>query len=416
MTMAGKRTRVRRDDWSVIATEDAGGEPALRWACSLNGDSVLLRAGVHPMEAAEDQILEAQLGAPAPAPAAADVGRVPTATERIAAMLLSARSTASARVRLEKFMADGSLAFCADYSPDEWERGDLPMVRAKFGAGRFAFTLFDGNRRTMIGSSTIEILPLGDPDLAGAAGGMERAVEQIMQRIDRIEAARALPSPVVAADPKAQFAEMLELAAQFKAIFAPPPAAAPPPPPDPVAQLTQLVTLNRGVQDLAREITPAPVPEDPLLALGPEVLKVIGQAIAAQKPAPAPALPHVALPPSMARPAAPPAAGPQSNGHAPPTDDDAMADKALRQGLTVLNGLAAMPGEWIEQGAHLVYEQVDDETIDLLREPGWFDFLVSVSAQCAPHRAWYEKVRELVLQWRAEDARGDVPGSVAANG
>ena len=81
-------------------------------------------------------------------------------------------------------------------------------------------------------------------------------------------------------------------------------------------------------------------------------------------------------------------------------------DDPVKQGLSVLNGMAKMQMN-VEQGAHLVYESVDDETLALLREETWFEFLVSKDPECARYKQWYAELRAQVLEWMTQDAAAE---------
>jgi hypothetical protein len=177
-----------------------------------------------------------------------------------------------------------------------------------------------------------------------------------------------------------------------------------------IGMLTGMVQATKGLQEI---VNPAPMPDDPLMALAPKALDVIGgflanqtaQRTAQQGPqSPRPALPAPQPGARLAQPNPSPQ-GPAIAPQAPQMDaqmtDEQRAAAEIKAAIEKVNMLASM-GVSSDTAANLVYEQAPDDVFELLHLPDWFDQLVKVVPSIEPHRAWYLEVGAKVLEIEKE--------------
>jgi hypothetical protein len=307
--------------------------------------------------------------------------------DRIAAMFERSKGLDRAKVRVESMEKDGSIAFCADYPPDQFEDGDLQMIREQFGPGKYTLTLYAVNPETK-------------------RYGRYRRVQVVVKpasELFRVNAAPVVPETKSMQD---QLREMLSLAVMMREAFGMNQAPAPAPAPVPLAsQLSELITVMKGAREIAAEVNPPPESEDPLMRLASQAIPMISQALqdraTASQPAVSYPLQPVQLPPTLAAPE-PPRVTSQATPHG---DDMEPADiKELRNAINSINLFARVDAD-AEGTAQLIYEKIPDDARPILESANWFAQICQIAPACAPFQPWYQKVRDHLLKfWREDDA------------
>jgi hypothetical protein len=289
------------------------------------------------------------------------------------------------------------LEFCADYSPSEFEAGDLEALRDAWGPGSYELRVIGPRGIAMRESVTLarrEAGPAQHPTSSPQLDALAQVLGQLAQGQARIvEALSTRP------DPGAQLRETLTLmAAMREAMGLDRPQA---PAADPTAMLGSIVGAVRQLREVSAELSP-PQPAadaDNPMALVPPILSLVQTAIERQGPpqpqAPAP-MPQLTMPESLQPQAAPPAA----------TDEDepmqAIMLRAMLARITSMAQRNAAP----EGAAGLVLEYAPDELIATLEAPDWWETLQAVAPMLAPHRAWVELVRQKVLEGLDDEPEG----------
>jgi hypothetical protein len=354
-------------------------------------------------------------------------------TDRLARVLGSLDEDARASVRVYRLdPKTRAMAWCRNYTVQEFEeRGDLEGIRQLWGPGEYVIRIYatqPGTNRYVV-RNAVQLTIAPDPTAATAPVAQQNseiaAVLQSMQQSNQAmfeQLARALGERP---DPMAQMKSTIELFALMKAASGDAPKS----------QLGEIVGAIRELRSVAEEINPKPEPADDtggLLPMAGQLMSMIANAQQAQQQqaqqvAQFPALPPVAMPPSLRQrasaPAAPPMVplpviDPQSPvpttapapllDHPTPAPELTPEDAAMFAELNALFTAAlamASDGKPAEEGAELLYEKLPDPILDVVFSDQWYEALVQVAPQCAQHEAWIREVRAIMLEFAEEDAK-----------
>lgn len=290
------------------------------------------------------------------------------------------------------------LEFCADYSPSEFEAGDLEALRDAWGPGSYELRVIGPRGIAMRESVTLarrEAGPAQHPASSPQLDALAQVLAQLAQGQARIvEALSTRP------DPGAQLRETLTLmAAMREAMGLDRPQA---PAADPTAMLGSIVGAVRQLREVSAELSPPAAPDtDNPMALVPPILSLVQTAIERQGPAqpqpqaPAP-MPQLTMPESLQPQAAPPAA----------TDEDEPMQAILLRTMLARITSMAQRSHAPETAAELVLEYAPDELIAALEAPDWWETLQAVAPMLVAHRAWVELVRQKVLEGLEDGPEG----------
>lgn len=331
-----------------------------------------------------------------------------TAADRVAQLLGSVEGDERAKVTIRKVIAPGKLGYCADLAPDEYERGGVALIRSRWGPGEYRVGLY-GTTRGKAGKAgfglrafeTINIVP--DQVAAAPAAGVSDATTRILEAI--LQGQQQLQQAIVArpsfdiGEAIAKWSPALVLLKDLGIIGGRAPA-----PTDPVQQLQQLLELRKGMKDLEGDGGGG----DENTALATKLLDIVLQARGGT-PSPAPTMPPVAMPPAIAAAPRPAAAAPGQ----PANGANEVALTPEQEEIARLNGLMAQAlsmaqqGADVEETATLLYEELPDEIIDIVRTPNWWPMLLHIQPQLAPLQDYLTKVREQIVAWCVEDDAAD---------
>lgn len=333
------------------------------------------------------------VGGPAPVPTAPPPSEDESFISRLRA---SAGRQGLDRLKIKVFRrvkGSADLEFCADYSPSEFEAGDLEALRDAWGPGSYELRVIGPRGIAMRETVTLarrELVPGPAPAapqldaLAGLIGQLARGQEAIAAAL----AARP--------DPGAQLRETLALMASMREAMglnqAPAPAT------DPTAMLSSIVGAVRQLREVSSELNPPPPAadaSDPMTLL-PSVLGLVQTAMEKQgQPAalPAPVEPVTSNP-------SPPVPQPSED---PDEPMQALIIRAMLPRLTAMARANRPPAE----AAALILDYAPDELLAAVEAPDWWETLTAIAFELREYRGWCEAVR-------AEVIKGMEPGADSA--
>lgn len=338
-----------------------------------------------------------------------------TAADRVAQLLGSVEGDERAKVTIRKVIAPGKLGYCADLAPDEYERGGVALIRSRWGPGEYRVGLY-GTTRGKAGKAgfglrafeTIHIVPdqVAPAPTGTASSDTARILEAILQGQQQMQTALLQRPSLDIGEIIAKWSPALVLLKDLGIIGR---AAAPT---DPVQQLHKLLELRKGMKDLEGEGGGAS--DDPLSSPTlTKLLEIVQQQIALRgTPAPAPTMPPVAMPPAIA-------SSSSSAPGQPPAGANEVPLTPEQQELARLNGLMAQALTMLQQGADheevadLLYQELPDEIIEIMRTEQWWPMLLHMQPQLEPLRDQVTKIRDQVVAWIEDDERADA--QIAAN-
>jgi hypothetical protein len=345
---------------------------------------------------------------PEPEPAPEPVPETPA--DRIARLLSETANDATAVVRLYRVQAGtNKLTWCQNYSPSEFEAGDLEMIRSQWGPGEYEIRLYVGGRIRAKEVVTIAHGLGAQANPAPAARQENNELASIMRLLAEGQQ-RILDALSQRPDPTAQLSQTLGLMVQMREAMGLN-QVAPAPQKSSIAEIVEAV---RELRKVSEEINPrVETEEESLMSLAGKVIAMV-QAHATSAQGASPIVPAVTVPPSVDRVSSPstiqgasnpsesPAMTDKNASAAAPDAEQARAIEMLRAQLRQLCAMAAS-GVSHEVGAERIYAEIPDEALPLLELPNWFDLLAQFEPATAAHRAWFEKAHALVIEWLAED-------------
>jgi hypothetical protein len=388
-----KRYTPQRADWQLVESfQLTDGSEASKWMNIVTGEEATLRAGKHPFDnlnaATPPQTLPVTV-APTESTEEQDSEPEPeeTPADRVAAMLARAHGKERATLKIKKFQTDGSLAWCADYTPEQFEETSYDGIRRDFGPGKYELTLYAKNPATKkyarYGYEIVTILP-APKDESQRAGDDSRLIgllEKLTERIERIE---SKPAP----DPMQNMASVLALAKEMREAFGlnvPQPQHQ-----SPISTLKEVAAFMQIAKQLREEIEPAPKDES-LAGVGLEALKVIGQMVGSKVNESA-AMPTIEPPPALLENPQPQPLLQQSQPQPQPQPTESPEMIAFKQAISILNGMAIFNVD-PEFAAEQIYEKAPDEILALLFERAdWFEQVRALAPEVTPYESFYRAV------------------------
>jgi hypothetical protein len=370
------------------------------WQHEASGQHVLMEDGSDPNES-DPVAVRLEPAAVQPAEPTEE-----TAVDRIAEMLIRGREQEQARVKVTEIQDDGTRAHCADYTPEEFERGGtLTLIRKRWGPGKYVVELFGRNqisgRFSCYGRDTVVIKPEREPDASESVTGQlqglrDDLLKALTGRQDKSET-----------DKLRETLGLMTMMREAMGLG----SAGSGRQPNLVELVGQLVAAMKGARELAREVNPSEEPQSLLEKLAPQALDIVKNAMAHQ------ALNPVQLPPTLA---ATPANGEARAGVrqtaapgvtpsavAAPTNGASSVDAEELAGFKVaiatLNGLALFRMD-PAAAADMIFEKLPDEALPLLKLPDWFDRLAQIDPSCMRHRDWYVRTQAALLKLFEEGA------------
>jgi len=354
-----------------------------------------------------------------------------TAQDRVAFMLRDVRNLQSARVRLyRKNPQSRKLAWCADYSPEEFEGGGFDMIRTQWGPGAYEIRVYGGDAAGagfgLLGRSELDIVAAA-VNAAPATAGMSE-LSQILARMAEQQASQnqaILQALTNKPDPMASMKESFALMTMMREAMGLNGANAAPPKSS-ISEIVEAIRELKGAQELIGGEKPEVDADNPL-ALVPQIIELVKMA-AQKNQAPAEiTFPAIHTPPGLAAAPSAPAlrvVTPAAPAIEPPVTLEPdqvdyipallksfahLLDLAKRYAATSLDS-SQRPGI-VEEGAEYVYEQLPDELVEVLQGENWLEALLTVVPEIGEHVGFFTAVRDRALQIFAEESANDASPS-----
>jgi len=292
---------------------------------------------------------------------------------------------------------------------DEFPPGDFSMQMLKYPPyGGGTFRLYGAHKGGCLFNRKIQVepAPFQPPSNTGPdIGAILAAIQEQGRQFQTMLLANAVQSK-----PVESRMDMLNEIRAMKELFTPPQVAAPIPieKKDTVATLKEALELKTLFDSLGGGGGEG---INPMVTVGLSMLEKFVELAKAQKPAALPA-PVEAAPPEAELPA-------------PVPLEDTIPPDVLNLIGVIIN--AAERDSSPEIYAEMIYGDAPDEVLDLLaNDPLWFEKLSALNERIPPLKAWFEKVRELVLKIIADQAASEsdltdtgnavIPGATAPAG
>ena len=321
-----------------------------------------------------------------------------TATDRVAAMLDLVDGDDRAILKLSRELPNGKREWCADYKVADFEAGGMELIRREWGPGTYWCMLYGsqpGTKRFVIRTRmqiTIAKRLNEDTPPTQAPTEVARVLSAMQEQNRMILDALTQRSAAPAVDPTQQLVTMMSLMKSAREAFGLDHAPAP-------AQKSSIAEMLEGIRMLreAKEELDGnggKRDDDPMSML-PGIIDLVKGA--QQNQASQTVMP-VALPASVAT--APIVEQPLPTPEAEPAQPEGESNV---MGLILLKGYlmslltmakANMP---TDQAAQFVADKLPEDLIDLIELPNWFEVLVNVAPEVAPHQAWLTEVREKAM-------------------
>ncbi len=299
-------------------------------------------------------------------------------------------STGGERVTIKLYRIDPksrAMPWCCDYTPDEFQNGDLEMVRQQWGPGEYEARVI-GSRgiiakpRFTIASPYAMVhhnpvaqqqaqQPAQPSELSQALQMMAQTQAMILQTLQGMQQAPQ----------GGGMADALGLLRTAREILQP---AAPAPAVDPLASFTQIAAAMRTMRELSQEINPpaAADPDNPLSLAGP-IIDMIKTAMQQRQGAQPQQFPAIAAPQSLNE---------NPIDHQPTDPQQETAQMILNGAVSHLVALATSNAD-PKTGGEFIYNGLPPDLIPYLSYPNWFEILASVAPALTPHRGWIEQAK-----------------------
>jgi hypothetical protein len=383
----------------VQTTTLENGQPVTVWENASTGEQRVVPQGLHP---AQQPLAEVVRLEPEDEPDE-------SAADRVATLLRRAADDGASQLRVYR-KRQGHLDWCDTYTPEQFEEGDLPMLRDTWGPGDYELRLYGKHPVTgkygIVAKTSVTIAQAlkTAPDLRRDDNGLQQVLATIAE--GQRAMLQALTERPQQKDPTEEMTKMLGLMVtmrQAMGIDA-----------QPRSQITEIVSAIRELREASDEINPEKESNDSLLGALPKVLEMVQTGMSQQQPQAQP-MPFVELPPSIAsapipQPQPQPQPQPIQQPNPQPNEDQAVFNPLVILQLkaylkTLIN--MAQSKKSVEAGAKFVYDKMPDEIVELMTLDNWFDLLLEVAPECKPHQDWLTQVRDQALAMFDQVDEGD---------
>jgi len=373
------------DPWGAVQTTTLeNGQPVAIWENATTGEQRVVPQGIHPAQQPLAEVVRLE----------AEEEADESATDRVATLLRRAADEGADQLRVYR-KRQGHLDWCETYTPEQFEDGDLPMLRDSFGPGDYELRLYGRHPKTgkygIVAKSSVTIAQAlkTAPDLRRDDG-----LTQVLATIadGQRQMLQALTERPQAKDPTEEMSKMLGLMAMMRQAMGLDS--------QPRSQITEIVSAIRELREASDEINPEKEAPESLLGALPKMLEVVQAGMAQQQAQPQP-MPLVELPPSMNVPIPPqPQPQPQPQPETQPQGENEVFNPlVILQLKAYLRTLLKMAQDkkTVEAGAQFVYDKLPDEIVELMGLDAWYDLLYEVAPGVEEHKAWLTQVRDKAL-------------------
>jgi len=306
-----------------------------------------------------------------------------TAVDRISTMLRAAGGADRADVKVYR-ITEGQLEYCASYKPEQFEEGNLDLLRRRFGAGDYEIRLYAADSNSgRYGVRNRTRLKIADDKMPQAEHEMQNGMTQVLgaiadgqrQMLEAIVAMKQAPQK----DPMEEMTKMLSMMTMMREAMGLNGGA------QQKSSIGEIVDAIKELRAASSIIENEKEDEDNPMKLLPQVLELVKAGVITQPQAPQPlgaVIAPVALPPDM------------KAAQAEQEEDDPQNLRGL------LNELLAIHGQEndIAQGAMFVYEKMPDDIVEIMFSGVWWIALSAAAPNVKPHKEWLSNVRTVAMQ------------------
>ena len=284
----------------------------------------------------------------------------------------------------------GRMEWCRDYTPHEFESGDLEAVRNEWGPGDYEFRII--NSKGIAGRMLQTIAAPSTVAAAAPVAQQSSELASVLQSMQETQA-RMLEALTQRPDPAAAMMQSLHLMTAIREAMGTGAAAAPAQPViNPMVQLKEMMEVMRGLKETARELNgdePRGDPSDPMSMI-PGVLQIVQTALANKQPQTVDmqAMPPIQLPHSMQQNAqANPQPAQTTEPEPMPATPQSPEDLII---LGVIEDLCQMAADAKPpaDGGAFIHENLPDQLLPYLSSRYWFEAVAMRFPIIKPHEAW----------------------------
>lgn len=405
----------RRDDWAEVETFPlADGREVVKWQNRLTNETATLAPGIHPLDNRN-----AIIALNAPQIDRDDAGADElleddeSSADRVAEFLRGSGGLKRADVHISRIKPDGTQAHCIKMPAEEFEPMGLDGLRARFGAGKFQVMLYaerpQDNRYVRRALQIFDLEEIRDANpVAAPSSDIALLIDRMDQRLASIEAAPRV-------DPMENVRATLTMMTLMRdAMGITPQSAQPAPQPQaqsPLSAIKEIAAVLAIVKDIRREIDPpAPDDDDPLTKIVGQFAPILSAALSKPEQH-APALPMIQanpLPPIIDT---TPQTTQETVEQSLPVDEDAE----MQTQLAVFYLLSSAKNDAdVDDVAEMIYEKAPADLFGVIESDQWWQAMLQLSPKFVPYQAYFERVRNRVIEIaREENSDGD--GKPVAN-
>lgn len=393
----------RRDDWAEVETFAlADGRDVIRWQNLLTNETATLAPGVHPLDnrnaivAVSAPQIDLQPDSDDETPDDDE-----SSADRVAEFLRGSSGLKRADVHISRIKPDGTQAHCVKMPAEEFETMGLDGLRARFGAGKFQVMLYaerpQDNRYVRRALQIFDLEEIRDANpVAAPSSDIVRLIDRMDQRLNAIEAAKPDPMENMRAT-----LTMMTLMREAMGLTAQPAQPAPQQQ-SPLNAIKEIAAVLAIVKDIRKEIEPpAPDDDDPLTKIVGQFAPILSAALSKPETS-APALPMIQanpLPPIIDP-------TPQTTQETVPQAQADVEDATMQQQLVVYYLLSsAQNNADIDDVAGMIYDKAPDDLFEVIESDQWWQAMLQLSPKFAPHQAYFERVRNRVIEIAREEEK-----------
>jgi hypothetical protein len=393
----------RRDDWAEVETFPLadGRSQAVRWQNLLTNETATLAPGMHPLD---NRNAIVALNAPQidqdDAGGDESLEDDESSADRVAEFLRGSSGLKRADVHISRIKPDGTQAHCVKMPAEEFETMGLDGLRARFGAGKFQVMLYaerpQDNRYVRRALQIFDLEEIRDVNpVAAPSSDIVRLIDRMDQRLNAIEIVKPDPMENMRAT-----LTMMTLMREAMGLTTQP--AQPVQQQSPLNAIKEIAAVLAIVKDIRKEIEPpAPDDDDPLT-------KIVGQFAPMLTAALSKPEQHAqALPMIQANPLPPiidplPQTAQETVEQSLPVDEDAE----MQTQLAVFYLLSSAKNDAdVDDVAEMIYEKAPADLFGVIESEQWWQAMLQLSPKFAPYQAYFERVRNRVIEIAREEEK-----------
>lgn len=310
--------------------------------------------------------------------------------DRVVSLLKNESEGGRAEVKIYRIREGEKDAYCGSFTPEQFEQGNLELIRSNWGGGRFRImvyaTVHPSNKFVRRVNEVVEIESSALPPV-GVAGAAD-PYALIMRRLDDMEKRGSSQQQ----NGMGSMREMLSLFVMMKQAFGGD---------QPKSSVAEIISAVRDLKELSGDLNPSG--GNDLASMGMEVVKMIGAQQNAQpvQHAPQP-IRQIQVQPNPVPPLEPHQVDPQFQPTADTMESEEMGNFFVKMMLRAIIKKAAENAP-IEPIAADLYVKAPDDMLSMIESELWWEMLIEFEPAVTPHQEWFTRLRGGILAEIAKD-------------